>query len=103
MKTLHEEPGYMSADPLLHRDNLDQRPPEHRESGALGLHQPKMLEIRLDPGEASIYVSVRPQMFRRRRQSPMKRSTISISGEAMIAITSANVAMENTTPMIVAR
>jgi hypothetical protein len=50
----------MSADPLLHRDNLDQQPAEDRESGALGSDQPEMLEIRLDPREASIYVRVIP-------------------------------------------
>jgi len=56
MKALHEEPGYMSADPLLHRDNLDQRPPEERESGALGSDQPESPKITLDREEASIYV-----------------------------------------------
>jgi len=58
MKALHEEPGYMSADPLLHRDNLDQRPPEERESGALGSDQPESPKITLDREEASIYVRV---------------------------------------------
>jgi len=60
MKALHEEPGYMSADPLLHRDNLDQRSPENRESGTLGSEQPEQPKIRVDREEASIYVLVLP-------------------------------------------
>src|SRR6056297_1616083 len=58
MKALHEEPGYMSADPLLHRDNLDQRSPENRESGTLGSEQPEQPKIRVDREEASIYVQL---------------------------------------------